>query len=108
MLRALPPTISAISGIPAERIWATFTPILPGHLAIGNRLSEDLSGSIVFVDLLMKSRGAKVNARALAAAATTVAEHLAVPAEDIWARFYRVRTGEVFAGGAIQEWAEPS
>lgn len=103
LMGALPAAVAEATGIRAERIWATFTPIQPGHSTVSGRLIESpTDGAVAYVDANLVPRSGFVTEALVEAAARCVSEHLDLPLEDVWARAWPIEPGTVFAGGDIQ------
>ena len=103
LMLALPGAVAEATGIRAERIWCTFTPLRPGHAVVAGRLIESpAEGPVAFVDAHLKPRTPFLTEAMLEAAAGCTAEHLGLPLEDVWARAWPIEPGAVFAGGDIQ------
>ena len=99
-LASIAEAVAAACDCPPEEVWCTFSPL--AAVTIGARPVEQASG-IVFVELVMRSRGVEPDAAALEAAARATASSFRIPLEDAWARLSLVEPGTVFAGGSPLE-----
>lgn len=91
-LASIATAAAAAAGEPVERVWCTYSRV--SKMTVGERPN----GGIVYVDVLMRSRGEDVDRATLEAAGRAASQAFGVPQHDVWARLVILEPHHVFAG----------